>query len=217
MSSVFRNLAALIVRRPVVVLLASIAVTLVFAAFSTQAVNEQDVAADESQLTRALETIDESFGERQSVLQVVIRSDTGDVRSADALRATTAITQAIETSGIADTLIDAGRQPAITSFLAGAEQAARTAGLEPADLTDAQVRALQAQALEGLPDQVAGQIEALLGDGDPPPRGCCWCSRTPPDWTTRTSPGNNVRSSRSSTTSRSLTACRSMGSVSACC
>ena len=170
MATLFRNLAALIVRRPVLVLVAAIAVTLVFAGFSTQAVNEQDVTVDESELTRAQDTLDESFGERQSVLQVVLQAD-GDIRSADALRATLAITEAIESSDVADTLIDGGQQPAITSFLAGAEQGVQMAGLDPDDLDDEQVRDLKDRAGEMLPDQVAGQLDALLGEGDPPSAG----------------------------------------------
>jgi uncharacterized protein len=170
MSTLFKNLAALLVRRPVLVLVAAIAVTLVFAGFSSQAVNEQDVTTDESELTRALDTIDDSFGDRQSVLQVVLQSD-GDIRSADALRATVAITQAIESDEIADTLIDGGQQPAITSFLAGAEQGAQMAGLDPDDLDDEQVRDLQEQAAAMLPEQIAGQLDALLGEGNPPTAG----------------------------------------------
>ena len=170
MSALFRNLAALIVRRPVLVLVAAIAVTLVLAGFSSQAVNEQDVTADESELTRALDTLDASFGERQSVLQVVLQAD-GDIRSADALRATFAITEAIESSDVADTLIDRGQQPAITSFLTGAEQAVQMTGIDPDDLDDEQVRELEDQAAEMLPEQVAGQLEALLGEGDPPSAG----------------------------------------------
>ncbi len=170
MARLFDALAAALVRRPALVLLAALALTGVFAAFSTQAVTEQDVTTDDNELTRALDVLDERFGERQAVLQVVIQAD-GDVRSADALQATIAITEAIEASEVADTLIDGGQQPAITSFLAGAEQGARMAGFEPAALDEEDVRSLQAQALEMLPAQVADQVAALTGAGDPPTAG----------------------------------------------
>ena len=170
MSKIFSALAAALVRRPIVVLLVALTLTGVFGAFATQAVNEQDVAPDDDELTAALDVLDDRFGERQSVLQVVIRSD-DDVRSADALQATIAITRVIQDSDLADTLIDGGQQPAITSYLAGAEQAVDMAGLDPTDLDDDEVRELQEQGLSMAPDQVADQIAALVGDGDPPTAG----------------------------------------------
>lgn len=170
MSPRVRRFPDLLVGRPVLVLVASIAVTLVLAGFATQAVTEQDVTGDGDEVTRALDTLDAAFGERSSVLQVVIQAD-GDVRSVDALRATLAITEAIRSSHQADTLIDGGQQPPIVSFLSGAVQAVQMAGLDPVELDDERVRALQDQALEQLPPEVAGQVEGLLGDGDPPTVG----------------------------------------------
>jgi len=170
LSRLFSGLAAALTRRPVVVLLTALALTVVFAGFSTQAVNEQDVTADVNELTRALDTIDERFGDSQAVLQVVVQAE-GDVRSAGALQATTAIEAAIRDSDLADTLIGRGQQPAILGFLSPAAQAADMAGLDPADLTDDEVRELQDQALEMVPSQVAGQIDALFGEGDPPSTG----------------------------------------------
>ncbi len=170
MPRLFAALAGVLVRRPVLVLLAALALTGVFAAVSTQAVNEQDVTADENELTRALETVDERFGDRQAVLQVVIQAEE-DIRSAAALRATIDLEQAIRDSDQADTLIDRGQQPAILSFLSGAQQTAAMAGLDPAELSDDEVGELQDQALAMLPPQVAGQIDALVGEGDPPTAG----------------------------------------------
>ncbi len=170
MQFVFRALAGAIVRRPVLVLLAAVLVTLVFGGFSSQAVNVQDVTTEDNELTRALATIDEEFGEPTAVLQVVIESD-GDVRSADALRATIAIEEAIRASEVADTLIPDGQQPAIASFLGGAQQGVAMAGIDPASLDDEAVRELQSQALSMLPPQVAGLFENLTGSTEPPNAG----------------------------------------------
>ncbi len=171
MARLFEALARTLVRRPVVVLLAALALTGVFAAFSTQAVQEQDVQVGDDELTTALETVEERFGDRQSVLQVVIRAEE-DVRSSEALQATIAITQAIRGSELAETLIEErGQQPGVVSFLDPAAQAADMAGLDLAGLGDHQVRAFQDQALQILPAQVADQVTALVGEGDPPTAG----------------------------------------------
>lgn len=171
MDRLFDGLAAFVSRRPVVVLLLVLLTTGGLGFFSGQAVQEDGVAV-ENELSAALATIDETFGDPQSVLQVVVQTTDGrDVRSTDALRASLDIQAAIEASAVADTLVAGGQQPPIASFLGGAETAIAMAGLDPATLDDQGVRDLQAQALEQLPPQVAGLFAGLLGDGDPPTAG----------------------------------------------
>jgi uncharacterized protein len=164
----FDSLARGVTARPVAVLAAVVVVTLGLGYLNGQMVNDDTVAVD-NELSRALETIGDEFGEGQSVLQVVVRTEDGsDVRSADGLRASLAIQDALRGSEVADTLIEGGQQPPIASYLGGAEQAVQQAGLDPADLTDEQVRQLQADALEQLPPQVAALFDGLVGQGDPP-------------------------------------------------
>jgi hydrophobe/amphiphile efflux-3 (HAE3) family protein len=170
--SLFDALATAIIRRPVVVLLVVLLATGVVGSFSAQAVNEDGVAV-ENELTAAQDVLDERFGDRQSVLQVIVTSTDGsDVRSAEALELTLAIQDAIRSSDVADTLLpDDGQQPPIASYLGGAEQAVQQGGLDPAQLDDEEVVELQAQALEQLPEEIGALFASLTGTGEPPTAG----------------------------------------------
>jgi uncharacterized protein len=167
----FDGLASLVARRPVITVLLVLVVTGVLGSFAGQGVQEDGVAV-ENELSDALATIDETFGDPQSVLQIVVQSTDGrDVRNADTLRASLDIQAAIEASSLADTLIAGGQQPPIASFLGAAEAGIGMAGVDPDTLDDAAVLEFQAQALEMLPPQVAGLFEGLVGDGEPPSAG----------------------------------------------
>jgi uncharacterized protein len=164
----FDALARAVTGRPGVVVVVVVLLTLALGYLNGQMVNDDTVAVD-NELSQALDTISEEFGEGQSVLQVVVRTEDGsDVRSADGLRASLAIQDAIRGSEVADTLIEGGQQPPIASYLGGAEQAIQQAGLDPDQLTDEQVRQLQEDALGQLPPQVAALFDGLVGQGDPP-------------------------------------------------
>ena len=171
MLRLFDRLAAAVSRRPVVVLLLVLLVTGGLGYLNGQMVQDDSIAV-ENEVADALATIDATFSDAQSVLQVVVSTTDGsDVRSADALRASLDIQAAIAASEVADTLIAPGEQPPIASFLGGAEIGLEMAGLDPAQLDDAAVRDLQAQALAQLPPQVAGLFEGLVGSSEPPTAG----------------------------------------------
>jgi predicted RND superfamily exporter protein len=166
----FEGLARVVFHRPVLVVLTVLAVSGLLGFFSGQAVNEDGVAVD-NELTAALATIDERFGQPQSVVQVVIRTDGRDVRSADAVRTVVAIREAVESSSVSESLIAPGLQPPIVSFLDGAVQALAFQGRDVADVTDAEVPVLVAAAAAQLPAEVAGLLSGLLGTGEPPTAG----------------------------------------------
>ncbi len=166
----FDRLACVVSRRPVVVLLLVLVATGVFGGMASQAVTEDGVAV-ENELTAAQDELDARFADRASVVQVLIEANEGDVRSAAALRTSLRLQTAIEDHPIADTLLTGGAQPPVAGFLDGAAQAVRAEGLAPDELTDAEVRELQARSLEELPAEVAGLVEGLLGEGDPPTAG----------------------------------------------
>lgn len=168
MRRLFDGLARLVSRRPVVTVLLVVLVTGFLGSFAGQGVQEDGVAVD-NELSDALATVNDTFGDPQSVLQVVVQTTDGrDVRNADTLRASLDLQAAITSSDLADTLITGGQQPPIASFLSAAEAAIERTGVDPATLDDEAVREFQAQGLEVLPPQVAGLFEGLLGDGDPP-------------------------------------------------
>ncbi len=171
MRRLFDGLAGLVTHRPVVTVLVMLGLTAVFGGFAGQAVTEDGVAV-ESDVADALDRIDAEFGEARSVLQVVVTAEDGeDVRRADAVDYSERLEAAIEDSDVADTLVEDDQQPAIASYVGGAQLGAGMAGLDVADLDDEQVRELQADALEMLPPQVAGLFDGLVADGDPPTAG----------------------------------------------
>ncbi|MFC1846489.1 RND family transporter [Chloroflexota bacterium] len=166
----FRKLADIVIKRPIVVLVIILSISAILAGFATQSVSVQDVVTGDNELTQALEVIDDVFGEPTSVLQVVLESDK-DIRSADALSALNSIEGAIHQSELSGTLVTDSQQPAIVSFLSGVEQAAQEAGIDPNYLDDDMVVALRQQSLEMLPPQFADLFESLLGSGSPPTTG----------------------------------------------
>ena len=170
MQSLFNKLADNIIRRPIAVIIITLFITAILAYFATQSVSVLDVITEDNELTQALDIIDDVFGEPTSVLQVVLEDDK-DIRSADALSALISIEDAIRQSGLSDTLITDGQQPAIVSFLSGVAQLAQAAGIDPAQLDDNTVAELRQQSLEVLPAQFAELFESLLGSGSPPTVG----------------------------------------------
>ncbi|MFU8839593.1 MAG: efflux RND transporter permease subunit [Nitriliruptoraceae bacterium] len=171
MDRLFDGLAAFVARRPVIVLLLVLVATGGLGFFAGQAVQDDGIAVD-NELSAALETIDDTFGDPQSVLQVVVQTTDGrDVRNVEALQASLDIQAAIEASDLADSLIAGGQQPPIASFLGGAEAALAMSDLDVGLLDDEGVRDLQQQALTQLPPQVAALFAGLLGEGEPPTAG----------------------------------------------
>jgi uncharacterized protein len=167
MTMLFDALARVVTRHPWPVLAAVLALTAVLGGMASQAVTDDGVAVD-NELTEALDTIDEEFGDPQSVLQVVLQRETGDIRSVDGLVASREIQRAILADPVADTLTGPGGAPPIVSFLAGAEEAVERQGIEVRDLDDEDVRDLQRQALEELPDEVAARTAGLVAEGETP-------------------------------------------------
>lgn len=68
MQTLFRALAELIIKRPAVVIAAVLVVTVVLGIFATRSVTVQEVVTEDNELTRALDVIEEFFGEPTSVL-----------------------------------------------------------------------------------------------------------------------------------------------------
>ncbi|MBN1368992.1 MAG: MMPL family transporter [Dehalococcoidaceae bacterium] len=170
MQTLFRALAELIIKRPAVVIAAVLVVTVVLGVFATQSVTVQEVVTEDNELTRALDVIEENFGEPTSVLQVVLEAQ-GDIRSAASLAALSSIEKAILESDAAATLVSGGQQPPVVSFLTGVARAAEAAGMNPAQLSDEMVAAFQQKAIEMAPPQFAALYESLMGSGEPPSSG----------------------------------------------
>lgn len=160
-----------VTRRPVVIIVATILVTLVLGGLASQSEFEDGAPVD-NELSEALDLIEERFGDPSSVLQVVVEATDGsDVRSAAGLTASLDLQQAIADDPVGDTLVDGGQQPPVISYLGGAEAAIEQAGLAVADLDDDQVRELQEEGAEQLPDEAAAQLDELVSGDEPPTVG----------------------------------------------
>lgn len=122
MKVVINLLAASVRRRPIITLVAVLIGTMFVASFSSQIVMadaDEGFAPDAEELT-ASEEIGELFGEESSnvVLQVIVSTDGGDVISADGLDAVQQLTEAIQSSDLADDLQEQEGVGSVVSFLA---------------------------------------------------------------------------------------------------
>jgi uncharacterized protein len=139
---IIRLLAAAVERHALLVVIVTLALSGAFAALATttEVAAGQDGLAPESTEILAAERIGELFGDEatQSVMQVIIRAEGGEVISAEALEVTRDIAAAIAASEYADVLNGDAQRPGIVSYLAPVELAALQAGIDPTELdTDA--------------------------------------------------------------------------------
>ncbi len=162
----FVNALAWIVRRaPWAVIIITIAVSLILGAFSGQFTPSEDMnesfAPDAPELA-ASETITDRFGAEttQSVMQVIIGSDGGDVITLEGLATTAAVREAIVSGPMASYLVMSPEQPPVVTYLSPVEQAIALGA--PAPTTDEEVKGLYAMAYEQAPIEQQGFVDALL-------------------------------------------------------
>jgi uncharacterized protein len=162
--TVIRALAATVRRAPVVVVVVTIVLFGIFGYLSGQAEISQGnegFSPDNAELL-ASERISDLFGSsaQETVMQIIVRSDDGDVFTTEALTLVTEIEEALRASEGADKISDTPDRPGIVSFLAPVQQAAAQ-GAEVAD--DVAVKGTYTQALQD-PEAAAqlGFVTALL-------------------------------------------------------
>jgi uncharacterized protein len=153
MKVIIRLLARLVERHAVLVLVATIVLSGGFAYLSTQTeiATGQDGFAPQNDEILASQRIGDLFGEEavQSVMQVVVRQEGGDVISSDALAITRAIETTLRESEFASVLANGNGRPSIVSFLAPVEIGAAEAGIDPLTLDAAAFDALYRSTLDG--------------------------------------------------------------------
>ena len=152
MKTLIRLLARAIERRAVPVLVFALLATVGFGYLNTQLVNAtgQEAFSPESDEILASERIGELFGEDSvaSVIQVVVRSEGGDVMSPEGYAVASRILPALEEAGLGD-VIGAPNpgQPAVVTFLDPLVFTALQSGVDPAALDDDAFDALYEQVL----------------------------------------------------------------------
>jgi uncharacterized protein len=159
MKTLIRLLARSVERAPVVVVVVSLALTAMFGVLATDVdvSTGQDGFAPDSEEIRASTRIGELFGEEavQSVMQVVIRSEGGDLISPEAYAVTRDVIRALEDGAFADVLAGNGAQPAIVSYLAPVELGAAQLGVDPATLSAAEFRDLYDRTLAAAGEELS--------------------------------------------------------------
>jgi hypothetical protein len=154
LKQLIRFLAGSVERRPVVVILVSAALSLTFAILTifvaeTSTGGQEGFSPDNPEIM-ASTRIGELFGEEstQSVMQVVVTSESGSVLSADGLRTANEVVEAIQGSEYAAVISGDAQQPGIVTFMAPVQQAVAQQGIDTSGFDDAAVAQLYADTLE---------------------------------------------------------------------
>lgn len=172
MKSVIRGFAAAVTKLPWLLVVGALVLTGVLGGISTGAersTGQEGFAPDNAEID-ASNTIQELFGEEasESVMQVIVRSESGDVLTADGLASVEAALTALSSSEVADGLsVRPERPQPFFSYLAPVQFAAEAQGIPTAGLADEQVKEIYAQTLAD--PQAAAQLgfaSQLVADKD---------------------------------------------------
>ncbi len=170
MRTVIRAIAAGVQRAPLAIVIATLVLFGVFGYLSGQAEISQgnEGFAPENPELLASERITELFGSsaQETVMQIIIRTEGGDVFTSEALDLAGRIEEALRSSSAASAISDTFERPGVVSYLAPVQQAV-LAGAVADD--SAAVKDLYLQALQD-PQAAAqvGFVTALLDqDADP--------------------------------------------------
>jgi hypothetical protein len=175
--SIASALAGVARRAPWAVIIVSLALTGIFGYLAGQvevATGNEGFAPDSPEI-QASERIADLFGDATSetALQVVIRDEGGDVVTAEGLRTAIATAETIRASEVGDLIADRPERPGIFHYLSGVEQAVLAQDLDPAQVTDEQVKALYVESLDGdgeldaPPEQASFLAQLASQDLDP--------------------------------------------------
>ncbi|MGF1618596.1 MAG: hypothetical protein ACFCU2_12450, partial [Acidimicrobiia bacterium] len=166
MKPVIRFLANAVGRRPGLVIVVTILFSAVFAYLTVfvaeSSVGGQEGFSPENAEIDAAERIGDLFGEgsTQSVMQVVVTSEGGDVITADGLAAANSVVEELQASEFSEYVTGTEQQPGVITFMAPVQQAVAVEGIDVAGLDDAAVKDLYQQSLEQAGEQLGfvGQL-----------------------------------------------------------
>jgi hypothetical protein len=165
-----RVLSAAVRRAPLTVLIGAIVLTLAFGAFTPQqeqASGNEGFSPDSPEFL-ASQTIDEEFtSSSQVAVQVLFTARSGDLITAEGLRAYLDVREAVLGSRAAEVMgAGAGQDPgsSIVGFFDPVVGALQQQGVDPDAAGDAEVKAALPAALESLPPEAAERIRNLFSD-----------------------------------------------------
>jgi len=161
------TLAALVRRFPIVVIIAAVVITLVlgnFAQLFQPADNDNESFAPQAPALEATETINDLFGEEssQSVMQIIISSESGDVITLDGMAAVDAVRNTVLGGSLAAHLVDQPGTGPVVHYLTPVEIG--IANGAPVPTSDAEVKALYTSVLQSpdTPPALTGLAAGLL-------------------------------------------------------
>jgi len=163
MKTLVNTLSWAVRKAPWVVIIATVVASMALGAASGNfqpAEDQNESFAPDAPELLAATRIGDVFGSSQRVMQVLIRSDGGDVITADGLAAVTAIETAIRESELAELLADRPNNPAIVSYLAPLQFAVAEGA--PAPSSDEDVKAAFTDAYDQSPRQQQDFVNLLL-------------------------------------------------------
>lgn len=156
-------------RRPVVVIAVTLLLSVVFGYLTIfvaqSSTGGQEGFSPENAEISASERIGELFGEdsTQSVMQVVVTSESGDVITADGLAAANQVIAALQGSEFASSISGTAQQPGIVTFMAPVQQGAAQSGIDTSGFDDAAVKQFYERSLSEAGDQL-GFVSQLVND-----------------------------------------------------
>ncbi len=173
MKAVIRGFAAAVTKFPWVMIVGALVVTGVLgfmASGAEQSVGGQEGFAPDNAEIQASNKLGDLFGadSSETVMQVIVRSDSGDVLTADALNAVNQALGAVATGDTAAYLSTRPERPqAFFSYLAPVQFAAEAQGFPMDGLTDDQVKEIYEQTLAD-PEAATqlGFVDQLVADKD---------------------------------------------------
>jgi uncharacterized protein len=169
--SIVRFFANAVGKRPWTVIATTLVLSVAFG-FLTVFVAEsstggQEGFSPENDEILASQRIGELFGEAstQSVMQVVVTSEKGDVVTADGLAAANGVIAALQSSEYAGVVQGTPNQPGIITFMAPVQQAAAQGEIDTSGMSDADIKALYEQSLAEAGDQLGFASQLVSDDG----------------------------------------------------
>lgn len=165
MNRIVKAIAAAVVRAPWIVIGVVIVVTMALGYFNSQqqqVTGNEGFSPDNAELT-ALERSNELFGGTDTVMQVIVESESGDLFTADAYQAATTLRDEIKASAAGDRLAEQPGRDSVITWFAPAEQAAAQE-IDLSSFDDAQLKDFYRQAYESIPDDQRGFIDPLIAE-----------------------------------------------------
>jgi len=166
---IIRFLARSVERKPVVVILVTLVLSVAFALLTVfvaeSSTGGQEGFSPDNPEIAASTRINQLFGEdsTQSVMQVVVTNESGNLIGVAGLEAADGVVKALQESQYADLISGSAEQPGVVAFMAPVQQAAAEQGIDTSGFDDAAVQQFYDDGLAQAGDQL-GFVAQLVNE-----------------------------------------------------